>query len=297
MGLTAAGDVRDWLVLAMCQWQLGQKDRARQLLHRAVRWVPVREARREYLAEFREEAVALIGRPEAAPTVLLAWPLTDPTAFTLVLEIEPKTGWAYALRGVACACLKQWDQAAADFSRAIPARPDYHHWWYALAVARLGAGDMPEYCRARAEILRRFRDTKAPEVAGHLCSIVAVLPAEPDQVDAFLRMAEFAVGATPGYPRVRGVMNYRAGKYEAAIADLNQSAHVSPRRAWDWLILAMAHHQLGHADEAKKDLREAVKWIEQANRTDAMGSAIRWMSWHEPVEVEYLLREARALIR
>jgi hypothetical protein len=59
----------------------------------------------------------------------------------------------------------------------------------------------------------------------------------------------------------------------------------------------MAHHQLGHADEAKKYLQTAVKWIEQANRTDAMGSDNRWMSWHEPVEVEHLLREARALIR
>ena len=92
-------------------------------------------------------------------------------------------------------------------------------------------------------------------------------------------------------------MNYRAGKFEAAIADLDQSARVFRRRPWDWLILAMAHHKLGHADEAKKHLQEAVKWIEQANRTDAMGSGDQWLSWHEPVEGEYLLREARALIR
>jgi tetratricopeptide (TPR) repeat protein len=281
----------------MCQWQLGQKDRARQLLHRAARWVPVREDHREYLAEFREEAAALIGRPEAAPTVLLTWPLIDPTAFTLVLEIEPKSGWAYARRGVACADLKQWDQAAADFTRATEARPDNHFWWHATAAARLGAGDTQGYCRARTEILRRFRDTKAPQVAGLLCYISAVVPTEPDEAAAFLRLAEIAFGPAPGNTRIRGAMNYRAGKYEAAIADLNQSALAFPRRAWDWLFLAMAHHQLGHSDVAKKDLQEAMKWIEQANRTDAMGSANRWMSWYEPVEVEHLLREAKALIR
>jgi tetratricopeptide (TPR) repeat protein len=297
MARTEAQDVRDWLILAMCQWQLGQKDRARQLLHRAARWIPVREDRREYLAEFREEAAALIGQTEAPPTVLLTWPLIDPTAFTLVLEIEPKTGWAYALRGVACACLKQWDQCAADHVRATEIRPDNYNWWSGLAVARLGTGDTPGYLRARSEILRRFRDYKVHARVDNLCYVCAVLPAEPDQADAFLRMAEFAVSATPDNPRTRGVMNYRAGKYEAAIADLNQSARVVRRRFWDWLILAMAHRQLGHADEAKKSLQEAVKWIEQANRTDAMGSADRWLGWREPVEAEYLLREARVLIR
>jgi serine/threonine protein kinase/tetratricopeptide (TPR) repeat protein len=297
MRLTEAGDVRDWLVLAMCQWQLGQKDRARQLLHRAVRWVPVREDQREYLAEFRGEAVGLIGRPEAVPTALLAGPPTDPTTYTLVLEIEPKAGWAYAMRGLDCARLKQWDQAAADYIRATEDRPDNHWWWYGGAVARLGAGDTPGYLRARTEMLRRFRDTKAPSVAGTLCYISAVVPAEPEEAVAFLRLAEFAVGATPGNPRVRGAMNYRAGKYGAAVADLNQSALVFPRRAWDWLFLAMAHHELGHADEAKKDLQQALKWIEQANRTGATGWASRWMNWYEPIEVEHLLQETRTLIR
>jgi predicted Zn-dependent protease len=181
--------------------------------------------------------------------------------------------------------------------RALEVQPDNYNWWYGLAVARLGTGDTPGYHRARSEILRRFRDYKDAHRVNNLCYICAVLPAEPDDAKAFLRMAEFAVGSTPDNPRIRGVMNYRAGKYEAAIADLNQSARVLRRRPWDWLILAMAHQKLGHADEAKKDLQEAEKWIETANRTDAIGSADRWMSWTEPMEGEYLLREARALIR
>jgi hypothetical protein len=60
----------------------------------------------------------------------------------------------------------------------------------------------------------------------------------------------------------------------------------------------MAHHQLGHADEAKKNLQEAVRWIEQHNRTGGTVPAGLWVAgWFEPVEMEYLLREARALIR
>jgi tetratricopeptide (TPR) repeat protein len=298
MTLTAGHDVRDWLCLAMCQWQLGQKDRARRILRQAMQWIPGGgEDRTEYLAEFRQEAVALIGKPDTTPTVLLTRAPSDPSAYTLVLEIEPKTAWAYAYRGVACGYLKQWDQATADFTRATEIRPDYYVWWYALAAARLGAGDTPGYCRARTEIMRRFGGTKAPGVAGYLCYHCAVVPVEPNEADALLRLAEIAVSVTPVNPRIRGAVNYRAGKYEAAVADLSQSAPVS-RRAPDWLFLAMAHHQLGHADEAKKDLQEAVRWIEQLNRTGGTAPAALWIAgWYAPVEVEYLLREARALIR
>jgi hypothetical protein len=229
MELAKGLDVRDWLCLAMGQWHLGQKDRARRILRQAMQWIPVGiEDRTEYLAEFRQEAVALIGKPDTTPTVLLSRPPADPAAYTLILEIEPKSRWAYAYRGIACAYLRQWDQAAADFARVTETPSAYYIWWQSLAAARLAAGDTPGYCRARTEILRRFGDTKVPRVAGFLCSHCATLPAEPAEVDAFLRLAEISVSATPDNPRIRGAMNYRAGKFEAAVADLNQSARVFP---------------------------------------------------------------------
>jgi hypothetical protein len=92
-------------------------------------------------------------------------------------------------------------------------------------------------------------------------------------------------------------MNYRAGLFDATIADLEKSVVVFPRRAWDWLFLAMARYQIGQVDRSKADLGEAVKWVEQANETDTTGPASRWLNWYEPVEVEQLLREAEALIR
>ena len=89
---------------------------------------------------------------------------------------------------------------------------------------------------------------------------------------------------------------YRTGSYEAAIADLDHSALVYPRRAWDWLFLAMAHHKLGYAEQAQRALRNAEEWIERANRMQIAGSKNIWIGWYEVLEVAQLHKEASELI-
>lgn len=91
-------------------------------------------------------------------------------------------------------------------------------------------------------------------------------------------------------------MNFRAGHYEAAIADFNRAMTIFPRRAWDWLFLAMSHQKLGQTDEARKALAKAVDWIEQTNRRQGGGSTTTWIGWYEPLEVEQILKEAKQLI-
>jgi serine/threonine protein kinase/predicted Zn-dependent protease len=296
MALTDAGDVRNWFLLAICQWRLDQKQRARQLFLHAMRRIPDAADQPEYLADLRQEATALVGQPEISPIGILAESQDDPSAYTLLLEIAPGAQWIYRLRVESCIRLKLWDQVAADTVRRIPADPNNQHFWYCEAAARLGAGDVAGYRAVRARILARFRDTKDSSVAAHLCYICAALPAPSDEAEALLRFAEFGVRGSPGNARVRGAMNYRAGRYEAAIADFDQSALVFPRRAWDWLFLAMAQCKLGRAEEAKKSLKKAEAWIERAERMLAGGSSNLWIGWFEPVEVEQILKEARALI-
>jgi hypothetical protein len=110
-------------------------------------------------------------------------------------------------------------------------------------------------------------------------------------------MAEFSVSQSKKGPRLRGAMNFRTGNYEAAIADFNQSMTVFPRRAWDWLFLAMSHQKLGRTDEARKSLAQGVDWIEQTNRTQGVGSTTTWISWFESIEVAQILKEAKQLIQ
>jgi Flp pilus assembly protein TadD len=126
--------------------------------------------------------------------------------------------------------------------------------------------------------------------------VSAALPATPEEAETLLHMAEFAVRRWPKNPRLRGAMNFRTGNYEAAIADFNQSMTVFPRRAWDWLFLAMSHQKLGRTDEARKALAAAADWIGRTNRSQGGESTTIWISWFESIEVAQLLKEAKQLI-
>jgi hypothetical protein len=61
----------------------------------------------------------------------------------------------------------------------------------------------------------------------------------------------------------------------------------------------MAHQRLGHADEARRCLGEAARWIDEADRRkddDQSGTSPAWGAWSERVVYPLLLREAEALV-
>jgi tetratricopeptide (TPR) repeat protein len=286
----------DWFVLAMAQWRLGEKSRAEQLLKYAERRFSKSPNRDPDLLALREEARALVSIPGHAAASADRDTPDDLSAYTLLLSIAPGNAWFHAHRGLAWISFKQWDQAAADFGRATEVEPKNHDWWYSQAVCRLTAGDLAGYRKARAGIIANFRHFDKPDIVRHVCYISAIVPATPDEAQALLEMAKFATAPTPNNPRVRGAIFYRAGSYEAAIADLEQSARVYPRRAWDWLFLAMAHQKLGHGEQAQRSFRNAVEWIERANRTQLPGSNTIWIGWYESLEVAQLRKEAGELM-
>ena len=61
MKLRKGGDSFDWFFLAMAQWKLGEKDKARELYERAVRWMDKNKPKDEELRRFRSEAAELLG--------------------------------------------------------------------------------------------------------------------------------------------------------------------------------------------------------------------------------------------
>lgn len=297
MQLSQARDVSDWLFLAMVQWRLDQKARAQQLFTHALQRLNKSGDASAEAFRFREEAAALLGQSDATPAKPTTSRIEDPSAYTLLLEIDPEALWLYERRGEACAFLRQWDQAAADLARATKSDPENAWLWYGAAAARLGSHDLDGYRRVRADILSQFANTTVPTVASHLVYICVVLPARCDEAETMLRLAQFGVLGTPANPRVRAAAHYRAGKYQAAIRDLNESAKVFPSRAWDWLFLAMSQHHLGQSDDARQSLKKAEDWIGRANKNRYLGSGLVWISWYESIEVEQLLGEAKALIR
>jgi tetratricopeptide (TPR) repeat protein len=118
-----------------------------------------------------------------------------------------------------------------------------------------------------------------------------------------------------------GAATYRAGRFEEAIGHLNDAMKARPEPggpglrtdptayggvssgpipggdALDWLFLAMAHHRLGHAEEARKWLEKAITGIDRATQDPPDGaspdSRIRW--WTR-LYYGVLRREAEGLI-
>ena len=60
--------------------------------------------------------------------------------------------------------------------------------------------------------------------------------------------------------------NAVAGNYQDATQCFQTARKVYSPRALDWCFLAMAQHRLGQADEARRSLTEAKRWIDAANR-------------------------------
>jgi hypothetical protein len=85
-----------------------------------------------------------------------------------------------------------------------------------------------------------------------------------------------------------GAALYRAGRFEEAIGRLNESAAAMGGK---WVpkasaFLAMAHHRLGHQDEAQRWLDKLAAYRPKA------GSDFSW----DDVEIRILRREAESLV-
>ena len=60
--------------------------------------------------------------------------------------------------------------------------------------------------------------------------------------------------------------------------------------------LAMTHHRLGHADEARQWLDKAVQKIEQAQQEGQATSGGAALAWNRRLTLQLLRREAEELL-
>jgi Flp pilus assembly protein TadD len=82
-----------------------------------------------------------------------------------------------------------------------------------------------------------------------------------------LTLARRAVELAPGedtYLNTMGVVLYRTGRYADAITTVERSlaARRAQTGAFDLFLLAMAHHRLGHQDQARDCYNRAVRWVQ-----------------------------------
>ena len=184
------------------------------------------------------------------------------------IRLDHTKSGVYQGRAHVLARAGRFDEALADFSKAIELDPSVHWPWYFRGCILAHAGQSDAYrahCRA---MLRQFGSTTDPYVADRTAKTCMLLPDATGDLAGQLRLVDVVFargkdeGAMPWFRLLKGLAEYRQGHYGAAIDWLEQSRATLenkfvPARATASLLLAMVHHRLGHAERARSLFAEA----------------------------------------
>jgi tetratricopeptide (TPR) repeat protein len=231
----------------------------------------------------------------------------DMSFYTLAVEADPNAAWAHGARGSAYAEQDQWEEAGADFARAVELNESEPLYLYREALVRLQLGDVADYRQICTAALARLDPTRNDAI--HWPVWTCVLSA--DAVADWNEPLRLAGKATADYPKsyralyLHGAVLYRAGQYREALERLTEAEQAFQPDdgklnavAYNWLFLAMAHCRLGHVEEAKKWRDNAMQWIDQeTEKKPKEPSVANPLPWNRRVTLQLLRREAEELLQ
>ncbi len=149
--------------------------------------------------------------------------------------------------------------------KSLDTNPVEHAAWSEYTALCLFLGQREEYCRARRVLLDRFGGTTSPYIAEPVGRACLLIPGTQDELRRAAALADRAVaarGSTPAWihPYIffaKGLAEYRQGRLASAISLMKGEASKvmgpAPR-----LILAMAQHDQGQKEQARRTLASAV---------------------------------------
>jgi WD40 repeat protein/tetratricopeptide (TPR) repeat protein len=212
-------------------------------------------------------------------------------------------GWkVWVDRGQAHAALQEWDQAAADYLKAVELGASSDRALSAHAILRLGVGDEKGYRRTCADLLERFGKTENPKIANNVAWVCSYAPdAVPDLTPAVELAAKVARSHPKKYATLNteGAVLFRAGQHAEAVDKLNAACKEHPRGGgpFDYLLLALAHHHLKHADQARDCLMEGLRLAQLAEVGKLDDPTLPMpLYWIQRLELQVLQREAERAI-
>jgi tetratricopeptide (TPR) repeat protein len=222
-------------------------------------------------------------------------------------EIRDSWRWSRLQdRGNLLARAGQFQQAAADFDAAIRFHPQEHYLWYQSAGLWLMLGDTEAYRRQCRAMLDRFGKTNDAMLAERTAKACLLIPNSVVDLAPVVRLADQAITGTEEhmYYRyflfARALAHYRAGEFASAVEKLEKC--LVPERpeinrdGAAYLVLAMAHHRIGHAAEAAHAIAKARDIID-VKTWPTINSGNLGDSWHDVLIIHILRREAEALLK
>lgn len=221
------------------------------------------------------------------------------------IRFGPAYQSSYPNRAAAYLGKGEFDKAIGDLAKAIDLAPNAANAWYLRACVRLAAARVEEYRKDCGGMLQRFAETDNPTNA-HWTAWTCVLT--PDSVGDWqmpIALAERAAKSdSKAFHHVDtlGSVLYRAGRFEEAIQRLGEADRLAQDATgrllsspvYTWYFLAMAHHRLGHREEAKKWLDKAVEATRKALSDHEAGKVS--LVWNRRLTLNLFRNEAEALI-
>jgi tetratricopeptide (TPR) repeat protein len=224
----------------------------------------------------------------------------------------PDDQQAYVDRALTYHQLGKEAERDADLARAVEKGALDAQVCYRHALACLKAGNRPGYQRVCVRLLQALPADPSQVEPGLANNVAMMCALGPDAVPDWkqpLALIEHALGVLdrikvpPGdeetlarFNKTRhallnthGAVLYRAGRYREAVDRLHKALEIHGQEGvfHDWVFLALAHHRLGQA-------REAREWLARALRDRPREGA--GLSW-DALEKRLLCTEAEAMIQ
>jgi tetratricopeptide (TPR) repeat protein len=146
-----------------------------------------------------------------------------------------------------------------------------------LASLRLLAGDEAGFRDLCAEVISEFKEPLDPDAGDKFARACVLAPHAVHDFSAVVQMAERAVASRPRiawYLFGLGAAHYRLGQPREAIGRLEESLKAHPAwagRGQNYVVLAMACHQLGRHDEAREWLKQAKASLDELDQSMGKG--------------------------
>lgn len=178
--------------------------------------------------------------------------------FAVAIELAP--GWWVPYRGLGLATVASGrpEEAIAVFERGLAASDNAVPLATDLAELHVLVGHPERAIALYQRLLKNSPDNDL--LANNLAMLLVTHRSDAKSLEEASVLAErFATSAVPAFLNTNGWVNFKLGRFDAAIPALERAANLAPDAPEMRYQLAMAQYKAGQRDAARRNLEAALK--------------------------------------